>query len=210
MIVDEAHNYKNIPYATRLTRITGLNPAGSPTAKDFFRKTQYLNAQFPKKDAIVLASGTALTNSIAEMYNIQRMLQPQEVRRQGVWSFDRWIANFGEMGSQLEWDGARAGVQGHHHEPPDRQCRAAPGDGISECRQRPGEDTPVKRPMIRGGEPQRVKDQPNQYVEDYKQIVLDTLPRNRDGPEKCRIRGRSRQHAPDHLQHEQGGYRPAP
>ena len=107
MIVDEAHKYKNIPYATRLTRITGLNPAGSPTAKDFFRKTQYLNAQFPKKDAIVLASGTALSNSIAEMYNIQRMLQPQEVKRQGVWSFDRWIANHGDMGSQMEWDGAR-------------------------------------------------------------------------------------------------------
>ncbi|MBP1719653.1 MAG: putative adenine-specific methylase, partial [Deltaproteobacteria bacterium] len=76
MIVDEAHSYKNVPYATRLSRITGLNPSGSPTAQAFFRKTQYLNAQFPKRDALVLASGTPLTNSIAEMYNLQRMLQP--------------------------------------------------------------------------------------------------------------------------------------
>ena len=173
MIVDEAHKYKNIPYATRLTRITGLNPAGSPTAKDFFRKTQYLNAQFPKKDGIVLASGTALSNSIAEMYNIQRMLQPQEVKRQGVWSFDRWIANHGDMGSQLEWDGARAQykvITTNRRIVNAGRLLATAYQNVDSVR---AKDTPVKRPIIRGGEPQRVKVQPNQYVEDYKQIVLE-------------------------------------
>jgi N12 class adenine-specific DNA methylase len=173
MIVDEAHKYKNIPYATRLTRITGLNPTGSPTAKDFFRKTQYLNAQFPKKDGIVLASGTALSNSIAEMYNIQRMLQPQEVKRQGVWSFDRWIANFGDMGSQLEWDGARGQykvITTNRRIVNAGRLLATAYQNVDSVR---AKDTPVKRPIIRGGEPQRVKVQPNQYVEDYKQIVLE-------------------------------------
>ena len=173
MIVDEAHKYKNIPYATRLTRITGLNPAGSPTAKDFFRKTQYLNAQFPKKDAIVLASGTALSNSIAEMYNIQRMLQPQEVKRQGVWSFDRWIANHGDMGSQLEWDGARGQykvITTNRRIVNAGRLLATAYQNVDSVR---AKDTPVKRPIIRGGEPQRVKVQPNQYVEDYKQIILE-------------------------------------
>jgi len=173
MIVDEAHKYKNIPYATRLTRITGLNPAGSPTAKDFFRKTQYLNAQFPKKDAIVLASGTALSNSIAEMYNIQRMLQPQEVKRQGVWSFDRWIANHGDMGSQMEWDGARGQykvITTNRRIVNAGRLLATAYQNVDSVR---ADDTPVKRPIIRGGEPQRVKIAPNQYVEDYKKIVLE-------------------------------------
>jgi N12 class adenine-specific DNA methylase len=173
MIVDEAHKYKNVPYATRLTRITGLNPVGSPTAKAFFRKTQYMNAQFPKKDGVVLASGTALSNSIAEMYNIQRMLQPQEVKRQGVWSFDRWIANYGDMGSQLEWDGARGQykvITTNRRIVNAGRLLATAYQNVDSVR---ADDTPVKRPIIRGGEPQRIKVQPNQYVEDYKRIILE-------------------------------------
>lgn len=172
MIVDEAHAYKNVPYATRLTRITGLNPTGSPTARAFFRKTQYLNAQYPKRDGIVLASGTALTNSIAELYNLQRMLQPQEVKKQGVWSFDRWLANYGDMGSQLEWDGAR----GQYKNITTNRRIVNAGRLLSTAYQNidsvQAKDTPIRRPKIRGGEPQRVKIAPNQYVEEYKGIVL--------------------------------------
>ncbi|MBP1713693.1 MAG: putative adenine-specific methylase, partial [Deltaproteobacteria bacterium] len=149
MIVDEAHSYKNVPYATRLSRITGLNPSGSPTAQAFFRKTQYLNAQFPKRDALVLASGTPLTNSIAEMYNLQRMLQPQEVRRQGVWSFDRWLANFGEIGSQLEWDGARGeykNIVTNRRIVNAGRLLATSFQNIDSVR---AEDTPIQRPKIR-------------------------------------------------------------
>ncbi|MCK9520126.1 MAG: DEAD/DEAH box helicase family protein, partial [Dehalococcoidia bacterium] len=173
MIVDEAHQYKNVPYATRLTRITGLNPPGSPTAKAFFRKTQYLNAIFPKQDALVLASGTALSNSIAEMYNLQRMLQPQEVKRQGVWSFDRWIANFGDMGSQMEWDGARGAYKSittNRKIVNAGRMLATAYQNVDSVR---AKDTPIKRPETRGGEPQRVVINPNQYVNDYKQIILE-------------------------------------
>lgn len=189
MIVDEAHKYKNIPYATRLTRITGLNPTGSPTAKDFFRKTQYLNAQFPKKDSIVLASGTALSNSIAEMYNIQRMLQPQEVKRQGVWSFDRWIANHGDMGSQMEWDGARGQykvITTNRRIVNAGRLLATAYQNVDSVR---ADDTPVKRPIIRGGEPQRVKVQPNQYVEDYKRIVLERCAAIEADPKNAEFEG---------------------
>lgn len=189
MIVDEAHKYKNVPYATRLTRITGLNPTGSPTAKEFFRKTQYLNAQFPKKDAIVLASGTALSNSIAEMYNIQRMLQPQEVKRQGVWSFDRWIANYGDMGSQLEWDGARGQyrtITTNRRIVNAGRMLATAYQNVDSVR---AEDTPVKRPVIRGGEPQRVKVQPNQYVEDYKKVILDRCAEIEMDPKNAEFEG---------------------
>ena len=189
MIVDEAHKYKNIPYATRLTRITGLNPTGSPTAKDFFRKTQYLNAQFPKKDSIVLASGTALSNSIAEMYNIQRMLQPQEVKRQGVWSFDRWIANHGDMGSQMEWDGARGQykvITTNRRIVNAGRLLATAYQNVDSIR---ADDTPVKRPIIRGGEPQRVKVQPNQYVEDYKRIVLERCAAIEADPKNAEFEG---------------------
>lgn len=189
MIVDEAHRYKNVPYATRLNRITGLNPAGSPTAKAFFRKTQYMNAQYPRQDGVVLASGTALSNSIAEFYNIQRMLQPKEVKRQGVWSFDRWIANYGDMGSQLEWDGAR----GRYKNITTNRKIVNAGRLLATAYQNidcvRAEDTPIRRPKIRGGEPQRIKIQPNQYVEDYRQIVLQRCAEIEQNPKEAMFEG---------------------
>ena len=184
MIMDEAHSYKNVPYATRLSRITGLNPAGSPTARAFFRKTQFLNAAFPKRDAVVLGSGTPLTNSIAELYNIQRMLQPQEVKRLGVWNFDRWVANFGDIGSDLEWDGARGeykNIVTNRRIVNAGRLLATAYQNVDTVR---AKNTPIKRPKIRQGEPQRVKVKPNQYVEDYKQIVLQRCREIEDGPEE--------------------------
>jgi N12 class adenine-specific DNA methylase len=171
LITDEVHSYKNVPFATRLHGITGLNPAGSQTAMSFLRKTQYLNAAFPKRDAVVVGSGTPLTNSIAELYNLQKFLQPNEMKRQGVWNFDRWIANYGEIGTELEWDGAR-----QEHKPVTTNRRivnagrllATVFQNLSSVL---ADDTPIKRPKIRGGEPQRVKIKPNQYVEEYKEIV---------------------------------------
>jgi N12 class adenine-specific DNA methylase len=189
LITDEAHSYKNVPYATRLSRITGLNPAGSPTARAFFRKTQYLNAAFPKRDAVVLGSGTPLTNSIAELYNIQRMLQPQEVKRQGVWNFDRWVANFGEIGSDLEWDGAR----GEYKNIVTNRRIVNAGRLLATAFQNVdsvlAKNTPIKRPKIRGGEPQRVKIKPNQYVEDYKAIVLERCKELEDDPRHAMFEG---------------------
>ncbi len=189
MIIDEAHRYKNVPYATRLTRITGLNPPGSPTARAMFRKTQYLNAQFPKGDAIVLASGTPLTNSIAELYNIQRMLQPKEVKRQGVWSFDRWIANFGDIGTSLEWDGARGeyrNITTNNRIVNAGRLLATAYQNVDSVRV---EDTPVRRPEIRGGEPIRIKVQPNKYVKDYQEIVLERCRNLEQDPRHAEFEG---------------------
>lgn len=189
IIVDEAHSYKNIPYATRLQGITGLNPAGSPTAKAFFRKTQWLNAQYPKNDSVVLASGTALTNSIAELYNIQRMLQPKEVKRLGVWSFDRWLANYGDIGSEQEWDGARGRyktVTINRRIVNAGRLLATVYQNIDSVR---AKDTPIRRPEIRGGEPKRIKIKPNQYVEDYKQIIYDRCAELERDPKNAEYEG---------------------
>ncbi len=191
IVVDEAHGYKNVPYTTRLTRITGLNPTGSATAQAFFRKTQWLNAQFPKRDAIILASGTPLTNSIAEMYNIQRMLQPQEVKRQGVWSFDRWIANFGDIGAQLEFDGAKGQyktIVTNRKIVNAGRLLATAYQNIDSVR---AKDTPIKRPVIKGGEPIGVSMQPNQYVEEYKQIILERALEYDKNPKEAEFEGKS-------------------
>lgn len=173
LIVDEAHEYKNVPYATRLTGVTGMNPGGSKTAQEFFRKTQYLNAQFPKGDSLVLASGTPLTNSIAELFNIQKMLQPWELKRQGLWNFDRWIATYGEIGTQLEWDGAK---QTHKTIVTNKRIVNA-GRLLSTVFQNVdsvrAEDTPIKRPKIHGGESTAVVVKQNQYTAEYSKIAYD-------------------------------------
>jgi N12 class adenine-specific DNA methylase len=173
LIVDEAHGYKNVPYETRLDRIVGLNPAGSPTAKDFFYKTRYMNAQFPKENSIVLASGSPLTNSIAEMYNLQRMLQPKVVRSMGTWSFDRWIANYGDIGADLEWDGARQQFKNIVTNRRIVNAGRLLGVSFNAIDAKKASETAIRRPKIRGGEPQRIVVKPNEYVEHYKKIIYD-------------------------------------
>ena len=191
MIVDEAHAYKNIPFSTSLNRITGLNPAGSKTAQAFFRKAQWLNATQAKKDGIVLASGTPLTNSIAEFYNLQRALQPDEAKRQGQWRFDRWIANYGDIGAQLEWDGAGQKfktVTTNRRIVNAGRLLATAFQNIDSVR---AEDTDIARPVVYGGKPIGMTIQPNKYVIDYfENVVRDRVEAIEQDPKNAEYEGR--------------------
>ncbi len=190
LMVDEAHIYKNIKYRTLLTKVTGLNPQGSPRADEFFKKAQYMNAQYPAQDGLVLASGTPLTNSIAELYNLQRVLQPKEIKRQKAWAFDRWITNHGDIGVSLEWDGAKGDyktVKTNRSMVNAGRLMATVYQNIDSVR---AKDTPIERPEIRGGKPQKIVVNPNQYVEDYKQIVLRRIRALERDPQNAMYDGR--------------------
>jgi N12 class adenine-specific DNA methylase len=99
LFVDEADAYKNLSFVSKMTRIAGLPNSESNRALDMYLKTQYL---VERKDGVVFATGTPISNTMAEMYTMQRYLAPKALRAAGVEHFDAWAANFGEAVTSLE------------------------------------------------------------------------------------------------------------
>lgn len=95
LFVDEAHLFKNLQYATKMTNVAGLPNAHSQRAFDMFMKTQWLTRRNNGR-GVVFATGTPIANSMAEMFTMQRYMQMDELKARGLHHFDSWAANFGE------------------------------------------------------------------------------------------------------------------
>ncbi|MGE0383403.1 MAG: PLxRFG domain-containing protein [Gammaproteobacteria bacterium] len=97
VMVDEAHEFKNLFFFTQKQRVAGLgNPAGSAKAFDLFVKTQWLFDTFGQKAPLITMTGTPVSNSLVEMYNMQRYMQYAALREIGVHQFDAWAKLFGD------------------------------------------------------------------------------------------------------------------
>jgi N12 class adenine-specific DNA methylase len=96
LFVDEAHLFKNL--FTR-SKIKGMAQAGSERAMDLYMKTRFLNKT---RGRIVLATGTPISNSMAELHVTQRYLQPQLLQERGIEQFDAWAAQFGIVKQEAE------------------------------------------------------------------------------------------------------------
>jgi N12 class adenine-specific DNA methylase len=101
LFVDEAHAFKNLGFRTRHTRVKGLAASESQRATDLFLKIRYLEDRRPGR-SVVFATGTPISNTIAEMYTMQRYLQLPLLRDYGLEAFDAWSATFGDIVSQVE------------------------------------------------------------------------------------------------------------
>ena len=101
LFVDEADLYKNLGYVTKMNRIAGLPNSDSNRALDMFLKTRYLQEQNDGR-GVVFATGTPISNTMAEMYTMMRYLAPHTLSEQGVSHFDPWAANFAEAVTALE------------------------------------------------------------------------------------------------------------
>ncbi|UWG99353.1 MAG: GNAT family N-acetyltransferase [Candidatus Dehalobacter alkaniphilus] len=101
MFVDEAHAYKNCFTYTKMRNVAGLGRSASQRATDMLLKCRYLQEMGSGK-GVVFATGTPISNSMSEMYVMQRYLQPQMLARLGLNYFDSWAATFGEVISSLE------------------------------------------------------------------------------------------------------------
>jgi N12 class adenine-specific DNA methylase len=101
IFVDESDLYKNLPYVTKMNRIAGLPNSESNRALDMFMKTRYLREKSGGR-GVVFATGTPISNTMAEMYTSQRYLAPEMLKARGVEHFDAWAANFGEAVTSLE------------------------------------------------------------------------------------------------------------
>jgi len=104
LVVDEAHEFKNLKFFTSMSRIKGLgNPEGSKKAFDLFLKVNYIQKIQQGKNVLFL-TGTPISNSMAEMYNIQKYLQYDELKSMGIVHFDSWAKQFTETETDWELD----------------------------------------------------------------------------------------------------------
>lgn len=102
LFVDEAHTFKNLWRFSKMTRVAGLPNSNSERAFDMFVKTRNVMAKHKGRAGVVFATGTPVSNSMAEMWVIQRYLQPKTMEAFRVGMFDTWAGNFGESVTALE------------------------------------------------------------------------------------------------------------
>jgi N12 class adenine-specific DNA methylase len=91
-----------LSFATNQTTLKGVDPDGSQRAWDLYVKTRYIDVTRNPGRALIAASGTPITNSLAELFTLQRFIQPDALQERGIQEFDAWAANFGETTAELE------------------------------------------------------------------------------------------------------------
>jgi N12 class adenine-specific DNA methylase len=101
LFVDEAHKFKNLFYVTKMNRVAGLPQTASERAFDLFLKVQYIQER-NQGGGVVFATGTPISNTMAEMFTMQRYLQMRTLRRTQMQHFDSWAATFGEAVTSME------------------------------------------------------------------------------------------------------------
>ena len=101
IFVDESHNYKNLFLYTKMRNVAGLSQTESQKSSDLFMKCQYLDEIIGGK-GVVFATGTPISNSMTEMYTIQRYLQYTTLKEHGLEHFDSWASTFGETTTAIE------------------------------------------------------------------------------------------------------------
>lgn len=101
LFVDESHNYKNLFLYTKMRNVGGIAQTETQKSSDLFMKCQYLDELTGGKGT-VFATGTPISNSMVELYTIQRYLQYSTLEKQGLHHFDAWASSFGETVTAVE------------------------------------------------------------------------------------------------------------
>lgn len=101
LFVDEAHNFKNLFLITKMRNVAGLAQTEAQKSSDLFMKCRYLD-ELTGGRGVVFATGTPISNSMTELYTMQRYLQYETLRSQGLQHFDAWASTFGETVTAIE------------------------------------------------------------------------------------------------------------
>jgi N12 class adenine-specific DNA methylase len=101
IMVDEAHNFKNLAIFSKMNNVSGISSSGAQKSTDMQLKCQYLS-EINNGRGIVFATGTPISNTMCEMYVMQLYLQKEALEEMGIYHFDSWAANFGEVTTALE------------------------------------------------------------------------------------------------------------
>ena len=101
LFVDEAHSHKNLYYQTKMQNVAGLSSSEAQKSSDMYMKCRYLDEKTGSK-GVVFATGTPVSNTMVELYTMQRYLQHDTLENLGMSHFDAWAANFGETVTAME------------------------------------------------------------------------------------------------------------
>lgn len=101
MFVDEAHYYKNLYVTTKMSNVSGISQTEAQKAMDMYMKCQYMD-EITGGKGIIFATGTPISNSMTEMYTMQRYLQHGLLEENGLEMFDAWASTFGETITAIE------------------------------------------------------------------------------------------------------------
>ena len=101
MYVDEAHSYKNAFLYTKMRNVAGIAQNEAQKSADMFNKCQYLD-EITGGKGITFATGTPISNSMTELYVMQRYLQNSKLQNMGLGLFDSWASTFGEVVTSIE------------------------------------------------------------------------------------------------------------
>jgi N12 class adenine-specific DNA methylase len=101
IFIDEAHYFKNLETPTKMDRVAGIQTGGSERAFDLYMKARYLGEKHPGH-GVTFATGTPISNTMVEMYTVQKFLDPEGLKSRGIDHFDAWAATFGEIIDTME------------------------------------------------------------------------------------------------------------
>src|SRR6266567_825156 len=178
IFVDEADLYKNLGFTTKMQRIAGLPHTESNRALDMYIKTRYLSE---RGGGTIFATGTPISNTMAEMFTLQRYLAPELLEKAGVAHFDAWAANFGEAVTALELSPDGGGYRMH--------TRFAKFVNLPELLSlfrtfadiQTADMLNLPRPEIAGGKPEVVVAQASDQLKMYVSSLVDRAQRIRQG-----------------------------
>ncbi len=103
LFVDEAHNYKNLFLYTKMRNVGGIAQTEAQKSSDLFMKCRYLD-EITGGKGTVFATGTPVSNTMAELYTMQRYLQYDELKKHDLEHFDNWASTFGETITAIDID----------------------------------------------------------------------------------------------------------
>ena len=101
LFVDEAHSYKNLFLYTKMQNVAGLSTSDAQKSSDMFAKCRYMD-ELTGNRGVIFATGTPVSNSMTELYTMQRYLQYDRLQEMGMIHFDCWASRFGETVTSLE------------------------------------------------------------------------------------------------------------
>ena len=102
LFVDEAHNYKNLFLYTKMRNVAGLSTSDAQKSSDMFAKCRYMD-EITGNCGVIFATGTPVSNSMTELYTMQRYLQYERLQELNMTHFDCWASRFGETVTALEF-----------------------------------------------------------------------------------------------------------
>ena len=175
LFIDEAHAYKRIPLVTRMQRVKGIPTGESSQAISLQIKARHVQSKAGGRN-LILATGTPVTNTMAEAYVMLRLATPHVLEQYDIHNFDEWAHTFGAVESDVEytWGGKFNAVERFKQfiNVPELQTMTRTGFDVAMGNETLGLDVPA----VAGGEPQLVtltKDEPQQKITKWIKTIAD-------------------------------------